>query len=159
MGTNSGFSRKISRALSVSMPCVRATSWIASVGMDIIAALFIEDMDIRKVDGDATRIDLSGIQFSLAAPSPVPLTISPHFLVIVHCPEGGSGAGALEVAYWRDDEQVARNVQPLQVDPGRFSYRLVRAELDFCDYGTVQARARIDAGPVTVVPYTLLPPS
>ena len=55
-------------------------------------------------------------------------------------------------------EQVARNVQPLQVEPGKFNYRLVRGELEFDDYGTIEAHGRIDMGPVSVVPYTLLPP-
>jgi hypothetical protein len=31
--------------------------------------------------------------------------------------------------------------------------------LTFDDYGTVEAHCRIDLGPVTVVPFTLLPPS
>ena len=62
----------------------------------------------------------------------------------------------LEVVFRRDGEQVARNVQPLQVEPGKFTYRLVRAELDFADYGTVEAHCRVDIGPVTVVPYTLV---
>jgi hypothetical protein len=61
--------------------------------------------------------------------------------------------------YRRGDEEIARNVQPLQVEPGKFNYRLVRGELDFEDYGTVEAHCRIDMGPVTVVPYTLLPPA
>jgi len=32
------------------------------------------------------------------------------------------------------------------------------AELAFDDYDTVEAHCRVDLGPVTVVPYTLLPP-
>ena len=48
--------------------------------------------------------------------------------------------------------------QPLQVDPGKFKYQLVRAELEFEEFGTVEAHCRIDMGPVTVVPYTLLAP-
>ena len=126
--------------------------------MDIIAALFIEDIDLRQAPGPSARIDLTGIQFSAAAPRPIPLTITPHLVLIVRCAENEPGFGALEVTYWRDGEQVARNVQPLQVEPGKFNYRLVRAELDFDAYGTVEARARIDAGHTTVVPYTLLPP-
>ena len=78
--------------------------------------------------------------------------------MIVHCPPDGKSNGALEVVYMRGDEQVARNVQPLQVEPGKFNYRLVRAELTFDDYGTVEAHCRVDLGPVVVVPYTLLPP-
>ena len=67
-------------------------------------------------------------------------------------------SAALEVVYHRDGEQVARNVQPLEVEPGKFNYRLVRAELEFAEYGTIHARCRVDLGPETGVPYTLLPP-
>jgi hypothetical protein len=49
-------------------------------------------------------------------------------------------------------------VQPLQVEPGKFNYRLVRAELMFEEYGTIEAHCRVDLGPVTIVPFTLLPP-
>ena len=45
------------------------------------------------------------------------------------------------------------------VEPGKFAYRLVRAELEFDDYGTVEVEVRIDHGPITTVPYTLLPPA
>ena len=126
--------------------------------MDIVAALFIDDIELRQVPGPSTRIDLTGIQFSAAAPQDLPLVWAPHLVVIVRCAPDEPGMGALEVSYFRDDERIARNVQPLQVEPGKFNYRLVRAELEFDDYGTVEARARIDAGPITVVPYTLLPP-
>ena len=70
-----------------------------------------------------------------------------------------ASTGALEVVYKRGEEQIARNVQPLEVEPGKFNYRLVRAELEFEAYETVEAHCRIDLGPVTVVPFTLLPPA
>jgi hypothetical protein len=126
--------------------------------MHIIAALFIDSMDLRSVPGPSTRIDLTGVQFSAPAPSPLPLTWAPHLCVIVHCPLGESTNAALEVVFTRDGEQIARNVQPMQVEQGKFNYRLVRAELEFDSYGTVEAHCRIDLGPETVVPYTLLPP-
>jgi hypothetical protein len=126
--------------------------------MHIISALFIDDIELRQVPGPSTRIDLTGIQFSAAAPQAVPLTWAPHLCVIVRCPEDHSGNGALEVVFRRDGEEIARNVQPLQVEPGKFNYRLVRGELEFDDYGTIEAHCRIDMGPVTVVPYTMLPP-
>jgi len=126
--------------------------------MNILAALFIENLDVRPVAGPSTRIDLTGVQFSTASVSAVPTTIEPHLVVIVHCPEGAKASAALEVVYERDGEQIARNVQPLQVEPGKFNYRLVRAELSFDQYGTIEAHCRIDLGPVTVVPFTLLPP-
>jgi len=126
--------------------------------MDIVAALFIEGIELRQVPGPSTRIDLTGVQFSGPAPAAVPVTIEPHLVVIVRCRPDESGTAALEVVYQRDGEQIARNVQPLQVEPGKFNYRLVRAELEFPDYGTVEAHCRLDLGPVMVVPYTLLPP-
>jgi hypothetical protein len=79
-------------------------------------------------------------------------------VVIIRCPQGHKGTAALEVVFEKDGEQIARNVQPLQVEPGKFNYRLVRAELTFEELGTVEARCRVDLGPVTTVPYTLLPP-
>lgn len=126
--------------------------------MNILAALFIDSIDLRQVAGPSTRIDLGGVQFSAVAPSGVPVTVEPHLVVLVHCPTGHSGSAALEVVYRRGDEQIARNVQPLEVEPGKFNYRLVRAQLTFDDYDTVEAHCRIDLGPELVVPYTLLPP-
>jgi hypothetical protein len=126
--------------------------------MEIVAALFVDGIDLRQVPGPSTRIDLTGVQFSGPAPSPVPVTIEPHLVVIVRCPVGGRDSAALEVVYRRGDEQVARNVQPLSIEPGKFNYRLVRAELTFDDYGTIEAHCRINLGSPVVVPYTLLPP-
>jgi hypothetical protein len=125
--------------------------------MDIVAALFVEGIDLRTAfEGGPTLIDLTGVHFSAPAPTPPPVTVTPHLVVLVRCAEGEDGTGALEVVFRRGDDQVARNVQPLQVEPGRFTYRLVRAELDLDDYGTVEAHCRVDTGHVTVVPYTLV---
>jgi len=126
--------------------------------MQIVAALFIEGIDLRQVPGPSTRIDLTGVQFSAPAPRAVPVTLEPHLCVIVRCAEGERAEAALEVVFRRDGEQIARNVQALAIEPGKFGYRLVRAELEFDAYGTVEAHCRIDMGDPTVVPYTLLPP-
>ncbi len=128
--------------------------------MDIISALFAENIDLRAVPGPSTRIDLSGIMFSLPAPSDPPVSITPHLIVLVRCRPAEDGQGVLEVVF-RDEagEQVARNVSPFQVEPGKFTYRLVRGELEFKDYGTIEAHCRLlPDGGVTVVPLTLLPP-
>lgn len=126
--------------------------------MDIVAALFFEDLQTDQAfAGGPTKIDLRGIHFSAPAPTPPPVTMAPHMVVVVRCAPDERGVGALEVRFLRDGEQLARNVQPLQVEPGRFAYRLVRAELPFDDYGTVEAHCKVDAGPVTVVPYALVP--
>lgn len=127
--------------------------------MDIVAALFFEDLDTRQdAAGGPTKIDLGGVHFSAAAPAPPPVTMAPHMVVLVRCGTDERGTGALEVRFLGPDgDQIARNAQPLQVEPGKFAYRLVRAELPFEDYGTVEAHCRIDNGHVTVVPYTLVP--
>jgi hypothetical protein len=127
--------------------------------MDIVSALFVENMDLRQVPGPTTRIDLTGVMFSLPAPTPVPVTITPHLIVLVRCRPDEPGQGTLEVTFLDGNgEQVARNASPFQVEPGKFTYRLVRAELTYDDYGTVEAHCRINNGPETVVPLTLLPP-
>jgi hypothetical protein len=126
--------------------------------MQIVSALFIDEIELRSVPGPSTRIDLTGVQFSAPAPGPFPVTVTPHLVVIVRNGIGEAPNGALEVVFFRDGEQIARNVQPVDVEPGRFAYRLVRAELEYPGPGTIEAHCRIDLGDVTVVPYTLLDP-
>ena len=126
--------------------------------MDIVAALFVENIEPKPAfAGGPTQIDLAGVHFSAAPPAPPPVTVAPHLVVLVRCAADEPGTGVLEVIFRRDGDQVARNVQPLQVEPGKFTYRLVRAEVDFPDYGTVEAHCRVDTGHETVVPYTLVP--
>jgi hypothetical protein len=130
--------------------------------MQIVSALFVENFQLRSVEGPSTRIDITGAMFSMASPSPTPVTIDPHLVALIHCPPDGSGSGVFEVVFRRgldeDSEQVARNVSPFTVEPGRFTDRLVKGDLSFDDYGTVYAHCRVDRGPWTVVPFTLLPP-
>ena len=126
--------------------------------MDIVSAVFAENIELRQVPGPSTRIDLTGIMFSLPAPSPPPVTIAPHLIVLVRCRPDEDGQGILEVVF-KDEkgEQVARNAQPFTVEPGKFTYRLVRGELTYEQLGTIEAHCRVGQGPVTVVPLTLLP--
>lgn len=128
--------------------------------VQIVSALFSEGIDLRQVAGPSTRIDLTGVMFSLAAPAPPPVTITPHLVVIVRCPADHNGFAALEVTF-KDESgsEVARNVSPFQVEPGKFGYRLVRGELTYeTAPSTIEAHCSIDGGPSTVVPLTLLPP-
>lgn len=127
--------------------------------MRILAALFIDTIDLRQVPGPSTRIDLGGIKFSEVPADGYPATIEPHLVVLVHNPADGEPDGVLEVTYHLGGEQVARNVQPLQVEPGKFNYRLVRAELTVEAPDTIEAHVRIGQGEPTVVPFTLLPPA
>src|ERR1700730_6948782 len=128
--------------------------------MDIVSALFTEELNLRSVPGPSTRIDLTGVMFSMVSPGPPPVTITPHLIVLIRCRPGEDGQGILEVVC-RDEagEQVARNVSPFTVEPGKFTYRLVRGELEYQGYGTIEAHCRlVPDGIPTVVPLTLLPP-
>ncbi len=127
--------------------------------MDIVSALFCESIDLRQVPGPATRIDLSGIMFSMPAPSEPPVTVAPHLVVLIRCRPDEAGNGVLEVVF-RDESgaEVARNASPFNVEPGKFTYRLVRGELTYQALGTIEAHCRVGQGPATVVPLTLIPP-
>jgi hypothetical protein len=128
--------------------------------VDILAAVFVEGLGQRQAPGPATRIDLTGVMFSLAAPSPPPVSVSPHLVVIIRCRAEESGSGTLEVEFLDEDgKQVARNVQPVAIRPGKFGRQLVKGELAFQDYGTIEAHCHITAGADVVVPLTLLPPA
>ena len=128
--------------------------------MDIVSALFIENFNLRQVPGPATRVDLSGIMFSMPAPTDPPVTITPHLIVLIRSRPDDPPNGVLEVVF-RDEsgEQVARNVSPFNVEPGKFTYRLVRGELEYQKLATIEAHCRLlPDGQVTVVPLTLLSP-
>jgi hypothetical protein len=130
--------------------------------MDILAALFVEGINQRQAPGPATRFDLTGIMFSLAAPSAPPVSLSPHLVVFVRCPPEEAGTGTLEVEFLdQAGAQVARSVQPVSVVPGKFGRFLVKGDLAYADYGTIEAHCRLTGaeGPdhEVVVPLTLLP--
>ncbi|MDX2382196.1 MAG: hypothetical protein QNM02_20860 [Acidimicrobiia bacterium] len=131
--------------------------------MQIVSALFVENFEMREAPGPSTRIDMTGVMFSQAAPSPAPITLTPHLVALIFCPEGAPGNGVFEVIFRRgvdeDSEQVARNVSPFTVEPGKFTYRLVRGELEFPDYGQIFAHCRVDHEPWHIVPFALLPPA
>ena len=131
--------------------------------MQIVSALFVENFEMRQAPGPSTRIDMTGVMFSQASPSPVPITLSPHLVALIFCPPGESGSGVFEVVFRRgvneESEQVARNVSPFTVEPSKFTYRLVKGELDFSEYGPVFAHCRVDKEAWHIVPFTLLPPA
>ena len=136
--------------------------------MHVVSALFVENFELRETPGPSAHIDITGAMFSITAPAPAPVTIAPHLVALIFCPPGEPGEGVFEVVFRRtadpdappsDGDQLARNVSPFSVEPGKFTYRLVRGELEFADYGQVFAHCRIDRGPWLVVPFTLLPPA
>jgi len=136
--------------------------------MQIVSALFVENFEMRQAPGPSTRLDLTGAMFSMAAPEAVPLTIAPHLVALIFCPAHVPGQGVFEVVYRPDvddpdrpdaGEHLARNVSPFSVEPGKFTYRLVRGEIHFDGYAQIFAHCRVGRGPWHIVPFTLLPPA
>ncbi len=130
--------------------------------MHIVSALFVDTFEMKQAPGPATHIDMMGVFFSLAAPNPVPVTIEPHLMALIYCQADDPGSGIFEVIFKDgfDDnaEQLARNVSPFTVEPGKFTYRLVRGALELTKYGLIFAHCRVDQQPWHKVPLTLLPP-
>tara|TARA_B100001996_G_scaffold376947_1_gene358865 strand:+ start:904 stop:1293 length:390 start_codon:yes stop_codon:yes gene_type:complete len=121
----------------------------------ILAAVFVDDISLRELEGSVSRIDLTGVQFSAVVEDDFPIMFAPHLAILVHSNDSSTDTSVLEVTYYRDDEQIARNVQPLNIEAGKFAYRLVRAEMEFVEPGTIEARCRIGESDPLVVPYTL----
>ncbi len=140
--------------------------------MHIVAALFVDDFSMRQVEGPSTRLDLKGVYFSQVAPQPLPCTLSPHLVVLIYRPAESKGDGVLQVVFHppgvapevssavsaEGTPPLAQHASPFTVEPGKFTYRLVRAELPITEYGQVIAHSRIDNGPWLAVPLTILPP-
>ena len=79
--------------------------------MQIVSALFVENFELRQAPGPSTRIDITGAMFSMAAPSPAPLTISPHLVALIFCAPGESGNGVFEVVFRKGIEEGATLVR------------------------------------------------
>ena len=128
--------------------------------MDIVAALFVEGINQRSVAGPSTRFDLPGVMFSLQASGDLPVHLDPHLVVFVRCPPDDPGTGTLEAEFLdAAGKEVARNAQPVSVQPGKFGRLLVKAELTWEEYGTIEAHVKLTGGNPVVVPLTLLAPS
>ena len=129
--------------------------------MRIVAALFVENFSLRTDDAGLARIDIQGAHFTMRAPSTFPCTVAPHLAAIVHCPADADGRGVFEVVVRDgalDDAPVlARNVSPFTVEPGKFTYRLVRSELTLDGPRQVVAHCRVGTGDWLRVPLSVVP--
>jgi hypothetical protein len=124
--------------------------------MEIVAALFVEGIEFRQVDGPSTRIDITG---AFSRPPSSRIRRDDAVPRRARSPAGSEGNGTLETVFVRESgEEVGRNSQPFFVEPGKFGYRLVRGELDFEEPGTIEARCTIlESGSAVTVPLTALP--
>lgn len=126
--------------------------------MELLSALFVENIGFRQAPGPATRIDLEGVMFSVAAEQPPPVTLSPNLLLLLRAERDESGQAAIEsIVSDIEGNDVHSAKQLLQIAPGKFGYRVFNHELRFSDYGTIIVRCRVDEKPWLRVPLTLLP--
>jgi hypothetical protein len=127
--------------------------------VEIVAALFIEDVNFRQVAGPSTRIDITGAYFSTVLPS-FPSTFTPHLLVLLRAENDAGRDGTLEVTFVREGtgEEVGRSRQPVFINPpGKFFRQLVRPELEFTEPGSIEARCVVpETGSHVTVPLTIL---
>ena len=107
--------------------------------MEIVAALFVEGIDFRQVDGPSTRIDITGAFFSTAvdvvpgAAGAAPRRARARARRIRRQRHARDGVPP------RRGEEIGRNRQTFFVEPGKFGYRLVKGELEFPEPGTIEA--------------------
>jgi hypothetical protein len=128
--------------------------------VEIVAALFIEDVNFRQVAGPSTRIDITGAYFSTQIES-FPSVYTPHLLVLLRAESDEGRNGTLEVRFVRveeDGEEVGRSRQPVYINPpGTFFRQLVRPELSFDGPGTIEARCVVpETGSKVTVPLTII---
>jgi hypothetical protein len=128
--------------------------------MEIVAALFIEDITFREAAGPSTRIDLTGVYFSTVVES-FPTVLTPHLLVLLRAENDDARNGTLQVTFVREGEkeEIGRSRQPVFINPpGKFFRQLVRPELEFTEPGTIEAHCVIsETGSTVTVPLTVLP--
>lgn len=115
--------------------------------MEILVAAFIEGREFRQVAAGSTRIDIFGAHWSAPAAS-LPTVLMPHLLVVYRADPEDPPAVALTVTFFRGEEQVARQRQPLQLDRGKLGERLVKADLEVKEYGDYKVLVEFQsAGP------------
>ena len=88
--------------------------------MEIVAALFVEAIDFRQVEGPATRIDITGAFFSTAVPA-YPAQLTPHLVVLVRAAAGTDGNATLETVFVRDTRRGDRPQPPERSSSSRAS--------------------------------------
>jgi hypothetical protein len=123
-----------------------------------VAGLFVENINFRKDEKDSTRIDIDGAFFSFT-PDAFPTTFTPHLVLLISAVDSTLAQDTLVAEFVRDNEVIARNVQPCPVEPGKFGYRLVRPEIQFDEPGTIIARCTLTESKETIeIPLSALAP-
>ncbi len=124
--------------------------------MKFVAGLYVENINFRKNDEGSTRIDIDGGFFSFS-PGSYPSTFQPHLVLLISGIDSPIANDTLIVEFFKNGVQIARNVQPCPVEPGKFGYRLVRPELEFSEPSTIIARCTLtDSNETIEIPLTAI---
>ncbi len=123
--------------------------------MQIVSALFVDGFSLRDGGGGTTRMDITGVHFSESLAVAFPAHLDTRLLVIIRGPARVPASTDLTVTFLRDGRVLERVTHTLEIDPGRFAYRLVRQTLTWTEPGTVEARCAVDGGPPVSVPLTV----
>jgi hypothetical protein len=121
-----------------------------------IAGIYVENINFRKNDEGSTRIDIDGGFFSFA-PGAYPTVFQPHLVLLISAIDSKVANDTLIVEFFKGDEQIARNVQPCPVEPGKFGYRLVKPEIEFSEPSTIIAKCTLTESNETIeIPLTAI---
>ena len=123
--------------------------------MQIVSALFVDGFSLRDVGGGTSRLDLTGVHFSESLETPFPAHLDTRLLVLVRGPARVPASADLTVTFLREGRVLDRVTHTLEIDPGRFAYRLIRQSLTWTEPGTIEARCSVAGGPPVSVPLTV----
>ncbi|HEC09980.1 MAG TPA: hypothetical protein ENI86_10500 [Acidimicrobiales bacterium] len=123
--------------------------------MQIVSALFVDGFSLRDGGGGTTRMDLTGVHFSESLETEFPARLDTHLLVLVRGPARVPATTDLTVSFLREGRVLDRVTHTLEIDPGRFAYRLIRQGLTWTEPGTIEARCAVGGGPPVTVPLTV----
>ena len=68
---------------------------LEGVSLYIIAAVFVDDISLRELEGSVARIDLTGVQFSSIVENEFPMIFAPHLALLIHSDDSSADNGAL----------------------------------------------------------------
>lgn len=124
--------------------------------MKFVAGIYVENINFRKNEEGLTRIDIDGGFFSFS-PESYPVVYQPHLVLLISAINSNISNDTLIVEFFKGDEQVARNVQPCPVEPGKFGYRLVKPEIEFSEPSTIVAKCTLTESNETIeIPLTAI---
>ncbi|MCA9773899.1 MAG: hypothetical protein KC466_15885 [Myxococcales bacterium] len=124
--------------------------------MEILVAAFIEGREFRQSAPNSTRIDIFGAHWSAPA-ADLPTQMQPHLFIVYRADMDDPATTPLTVAFFKGDEQVARQRMPLKLDRGMLGERLVQAQLEVKEYGEYRVEIELPPAAKKTLYYKFVP--